>query len=62
MACGGGGVGPPGVGLGNGSREALGAGEVEAAEGEVLEVVGLLLQATVNRIRTIRRRFTPRAF
>ena len=61
-AAGGGGVGPPGAGLGNASGDALGVGDVAAAEGEVFAVLGLLPHATVSRTRTTSRRFTPRAF
>ena len=58
-AVGGGGVGPPGAGLGNASGDALGVGDVAAAEGEVFAVLGLLPQATASRTRTMTRRFTP---
>jgi len=61
-AVGGNGVGPPGAGLGNGSGEELGVGDVADADGDVLAVLGLLPQETVSRTRTMRKRFTPRAF
>jgi hypothetical protein len=61
MAAGGGGVGPPGVGLGKGTGVEFGDGDAAATEGDVLETVGLLPQATATSIRAITSRFTSRS-
>jgi hypothetical protein len=60
-ATGGGGVGPPAVGLGNGGKEGRATGVVATAEGDVFGGVGLGPHATARTTTTIRSRFMPLA-
>src|ERR1700687_3040226 len=56
---GGGAVGPPAVGLGNGGREGRATGDVATGEGDAFGGVGLGPQATMTTIRASRSRFMP---